>query len=247
MLARASGLPSRLALGYLPGVRDPLSGAYMVREKDAHAWAEVFFEDKGWVPIDSAPRPDITLLSNNQSGVGYLFQGGLGEKAYRAVKAAPAQAAQTIPNLMQHQGLWSTAGVLFFITSVALGWRRFQVRARRRSPGRRWLSYSPLSGDERCEVLKLYRRAEKLLRQRGAEQRQPWQTVGEYSRLAAAGNGEVQSQLDWFTGAARQAAYNPDQLPPGLAAEAQQRLERLRVELRGRHEFKMMECYTNSM
>jgi transglutaminase-like putative cysteine protease len=37
MLARASGLPSRLAVGYLPGVRDPLSGAYMVRKKDAHA------------------------------------------------------------------------------------------------------------------------------------------------------------------------------------------------------------------
>ncbi len=43
LLARASGLPARLALGYLPGVRDPLSGAHMVRVKDAHAWSEIYF------------------------------------------------------------------------------------------------------------------------------------------------------------------------------------------------------------
>ena len=60
MLTRAAGLPARLATGYLPGIRDPLSGAFMVRESDAHAWAEVFFEGQGWVPIDSAPRPELT-------------------------------------------------------------------------------------------------------------------------------------------------------------------------------------------
>jgi transglutaminase-like putative cysteine protease len=231
MLARASGLPSRLALGYLPGARDPLSGAYMVREKDAHAWAEVYFEDRGWVPIDSAPRPDITLLSNTGPGVGYLFQGGFGEKAYQAVKATPVQAAQTIPDLMDHQGLWTAGGVLFFVVSVALGWRRFRSRSQRCSPDHRWLVYSPLFGDERRQVLKLYRRAEKLLRQKGSVQRLPWQTMGEYTRVAA-GNEEARNQLAWFTAAAQQAAYNPDQLPPGLAAEAQQRLARLKTAMK---------------
>jgi hypothetical protein len=223
------------ALDYLPGARDPLSGAYMVREKDAHAWAEVFFEDQGWVPIDSAPRPDITLLFNTESGVSYLFQGGFGEKAYRAVKAAPGQAAETIPDLMDHQGLWAAGGALFLVASVAMGWRRFQSRGRRRTDrGRGWLSYSSLSGEERREVLKLYRRAEKLLsRHIGTAQRRPWQTVGEYSSLATAGSGEAQAQLAWFTGAAWQAAYNPDALPPGLAAQGQQRLRRLRGVLGG--------------
>jgi transglutaminase-like putative cysteine protease len=223
------------ALDYLPGARDPLSGAYMVREKDAHAWAEVFFEDQGWVPIDSAPRPDITLLFNTESGVSYLFQGGFGEKAYRAVKAAPGQAAETIPDLMDHQGLWAAGGALFLVASVAMGWRRFQSRGRRRTDrGRGWLSYSSLSGEERREVLKLYRRAEKLLsRHIGTAQRRPWQTVGEYSSLATAGSGEAQAQLAWFTGAAWQAAYNPDQLPPGMASEAQQRLARLKEAFRG--------------
>jgi hypothetical protein len=125
MLARASGLPARLAVGYLPGIRDPLSGAYMMRERDAHAWAEVYFEDQGWVPIDSAPRPDITLLFNTDAGVGYLFQGGFGEQAFQAVKAAPGKVAETVPDLLDNQALWGGGAALFFLGSLALGWRRF--------------------------------------------------------------------------------------------------------------------------
>lgn len=150
MLARASNLPSRLAVGYLPGIRDPLSGAYMVRERDAHAWAEVYFEDQGWVPIDSAPRPDITLLFNTEAGVGYLFQGGFGEQAFQAVKAAPGKAAEAVPALLGNQALWGGGAALFFIGSLALGWRRFQGIGRRRRDG--WdsgLAYSSLSGEER--------------------------------------------------------------------------------------------------
>ena len=59
MLARAAGLPARLATGYLPGERDLLSGAYAVRDGDAHAWAEILFEKHGWVPFDGTERPDL--------------------------------------------------------------------------------------------------------------------------------------------------------------------------------------------
>jgi transglutaminase-like putative cysteine protease len=55
LLARGAGIAARLVTGYLPGQFDPLSGTYMVRESDRHAWAEVFFSNSGWVPFDSAP------------------------------------------------------------------------------------------------------------------------------------------------------------------------------------------------
>lgn len=74
MLARGAGLPARMAIGYLPGVRDPLSGAFLVRESDAHAWAEVYFEKQGWVPFDSAPRTDVMLRSQSTSRFQRLFQ-----------------------------------------------------------------------------------------------------------------------------------------------------------------------------
>jgi hypothetical protein len=235
MLARASGLPARLAVGYLPGIRDPLSGAYMVRERDAHAWAEVYFEDQGWVPIDSAPRPDITLLFNTDAGVGYLFQGGFGERAFQAVKAAPGKVAETVPDLLDNQALWSGGAALFFLASLALAWRRFQGMGRRRREG--WgsgLAYSYLSGEERRELLQLYRQVKKLLRRRGAEERMPWQTVGEYTALAAGDNQEAQAQLSWFADTVRRAAYNPDKLPAGLVAEGRQRLARLKGHCRRR-------------
>lgn len=236
MLARATGLPARLTTGYLPGIRDPLSGAYMVRESDAHAWAEVFFEGQGWVPIDSAPRPDITLLFNTDSGVGYLFQGGFGEKAFQAAKSTPSMLAENLPNLMDSQAWWIGGAVSFFVMSVALSWRRFQGLGRRRRNNRRpvGLVYSLLPGGERRKVLKLYRKTEKLLRRYiDAEEREPWQTVGEYYRWADAGDSELLDQVSWFTRAVWQVAYNPDDLPAGLAAEGKERLSRLKAELKG--------------
>ncbi len=40
VLATAAGLDARLVTGYLPGEFDPLSGSYVVRKTDAHAWTE---------------------------------------------------------------------------------------------------------------------------------------------------------------------------------------------------------------
>jgi len=242
MLARASGLSSRLAMGYLPGVRDPLSGAYMVRESDAHAWAEVYFEGQGWVPIDNAPRPDIKLLFDEGGGTGFLLQGGAGEKAFQAVQATPGKVAETIPGLVNNQALWAGSAVLFFIVSVALSWRRFRwLGRRRRDAADSGLAYSLLSGDERREVLKLYRRVEKLLRRHlDVGQRESWQTVGEHNQWLTAGGTDLQEQVlqeqvSWFTSAVWQVAYNPEDVPSGLGAEARQRLERLKRALRIHH------------
>ena len=79
MLARASGLPARLAVGYLPGVRDHLSGAYKVRQSDAHAWAEVYFADHGWVPFDSSPRGSLASVAARVTKAGYFFNAGVGD------------------------------------------------------------------------------------------------------------------------------------------------------------------------
>ena len=94
LLARASGLSSRLALGYRPGFRDPLSGALVVRESDLHAWAEIFFVDHGWVPFDSTPPPDQSLAGGGVSPVGKLFQRGAGDQVSEVVRAVPSRLAE---------------------------------------------------------------------------------------------------------------------------------------------------------
>lgn len=50
-LMRAAGVPARVVLGYLGGEKHT-SGYYIVRQYDAHAWAEVWLDGQGWVRVD---------------------------------------------------------------------------------------------------------------------------------------------------------------------------------------------------
>lgn len=51
-LARAAGIPSRVVTGYQGGELNPINGYFLVRQSDAHAWSEVWLEDRGWVRVD---------------------------------------------------------------------------------------------------------------------------------------------------------------------------------------------------
>ncbi|MCA1798136.1 MAG: DUF3488 and transglutaminase-like domain-containing protein [Xanthomonadaceae bacterium] len=51
-VARAAGIPARVVLGYHGGELNPVGNYLIVRQSDAHAWVEVYFEDEGWVRVD---------------------------------------------------------------------------------------------------------------------------------------------------------------------------------------------------
>jgi transglutaminase-like putative cysteine protease len=56
LLARAAGLPSRVAIGYTAGY---LAGDYRsISTQDAHAWVEMYFPGQGWTQFDATPLPD---------------------------------------------------------------------------------------------------------------------------------------------------------------------------------------------
>jgi protein-glutamine gamma-glutamyltransferase len=60
LLARAAGIPARVVTGYQGGEYNPMSGYLLIRQSDAHAWSEVWLEDRGWVRVDptAAIAPD---------------------------------------------------------------------------------------------------------------------------------------------------------------------------------------------
>jgi hypothetical protein len=70
VLARNAGIPARLATGFVPGDRDPLTGRFVVREKHAHAWAEVFFPGIGWQGFD--PTAHVPLAGDAKPGGSWL-------------------------------------------------------------------------------------------------------------------------------------------------------------------------------
>lgn len=52
ILMRASGVPARIVTGYQGGERNAVDGFWIVRQSDAHAWAEVWLAGQGWVRVD---------------------------------------------------------------------------------------------------------------------------------------------------------------------------------------------------
>jgi len=51
-LMRAAGVPARVVTGYQGGEVNPVGNYLIVRQNDAHAWAEVWLQGRGWVRID---------------------------------------------------------------------------------------------------------------------------------------------------------------------------------------------------
>jgi protein-glutamine gamma-glutamyltransferase len=51
-LMRAGGVPARVVTGYLGGEWNPIGSYFVVRQSDAHSWAEVWLENRGWTRVD---------------------------------------------------------------------------------------------------------------------------------------------------------------------------------------------------
>jgi transglutaminase-like putative cysteine protease len=52
LLMRAAGIPARVVTGYQGGEVNPLDGELVVRQADAHAWAEIWVAGRGWTRVD---------------------------------------------------------------------------------------------------------------------------------------------------------------------------------------------------
>lgn len=94
VLMRAAGVPARVVTGYQGGKVNPLDGFLVVRQRDAHAWAEVWIDERGWVRVDptaavapsrvergleaaipTAAAPFAGFALDEDSGLGRLVRG----------------------------------------------------------------------------------------------------------------------------------------------------------------------------
>ncbi len=55
LMLRYLGIPSRVAVGFGSGHYDRKKGEWIVSDRDAHMWVEVWFHGWGWLPFDPTP------------------------------------------------------------------------------------------------------------------------------------------------------------------------------------------------
>jgi transglutaminase-like putative cysteine protease len=127
LLARSLGIPARIVLGYRVGERNPYLSHYVVRQKNAHAWAEAFVRADGngaWTTYDPTPMGELGQdLPHDERGV-------------RAVVEAMAVAWERTEVWFTRRSVfeYGAAAILGVVVFAAQRWLRTR-RERRARPG----------------------------------------------------------------------------------------------------------------
>ncbi len=189
---RAAGVPARVVTGYQGGEFNPVDGTLVVRQSDAHAWAEVWLAGRGWQRVDptaaSFPRRIdegiARALPEGEAMPMMLRQNFeiLRSLRYRweAISNGWNQwvlgyNAQRQLDLMRSLGLpdadWrQLAGLLAACASAGLLWLGLRL----------WPRHARLDALDRC-----WRHLCRKLARRGVRH-QSWEAPGDFARRAAA-------------------------------------------------------------
>lgn len=95
VLMRSAGIPARVVTGYQGGEWNEVGEYWIVRQRDAHAWAEVWLDGQGWVRIDptAAVAPerieagmDVALPASAGDTLLGMKPGGTMSRAWRRLR-----------------------------------------------------------------------------------------------------------------------------------------------------------------
>jgi transglutaminase-like putative cysteine protease len=133
VLARLSGVPARLAVGYASGLYDAQTDRYIITEMDAHSWPEVYFPGLGWIPFEPTPARLVPQRTSTAELPYGMTEPDLGWAGLDADLAELRQLGATQAGAAARE-LWSrrAAGLLGLL--LAFG----QVLAWRKIAGGRW-------------------------------------------------------------------------------------------------------------
>jgi transglutaminase-like putative cysteine protease len=210
VMLRTLGIPSRVVTGFQSGYYNDVSGLYVIRASDAHAWVEAWFEDLGWVTFDPTPAGARKNEGSLSDRIGMYFDAAdslwsqwvvaydLGHQAQLAARVAsalrkwnrPAEGsgarwgANLIP-LAKRWGGWVTAfGLLAAI--LAMGGPAWLRAARCKAAVRR----ISRQGGSPTDAAILYRRMLDTLERRGYE-KPLWFTPAEFARQLPPDEGRL--------------------------------------------------------
>ncbi|MBY0010881.1 DUF4129 domain-containing transglutaminase family protein [Paenibacillus typhae] len=210
-MARSLDIPARWVKGYAPGEQGQLpdnlmmQGAannnYTITNADAHSWAEVYFGDYGWVPVEATPGFTVPLLTQSEEQIPEEQEQEEEEVAEPVQTPAQADSGSNL-----HIGAWVVAGA----AAILLLWAGYQLWLHRLSL--RFLLERLRNGRPLTPVQKVVAETERwvrYVRRKGMlkeEHETLREAVGRWSR-------ETPQAADSFTSLLRlfeQAKYSPD-------------------------------------
>lgn len=124
MLARAQGIPARMAIGFLPG---QLSGErYIVRASDAHAWPELYFQGYGWLRFEPTPGarsgtpPPYAVLGADSGSTGGGREVSDTNTASGGASASSTSTTATAAPVRPQESFLDSLGHVFSVRNVVL-------------------------------------------------------------------------------------------------------------------------------
>ena len=204
VMLRAQGIPSRVAAGFQSGYFNDVSGLYVVRASDAHAWVEAWIDDAsggGWTTFDPTPpvasagraglfsRLNMYLDAADHAWQEWVVSYDLGHQVAMAARfeaalrnwnrtGSPSNGNWTARVLsgLTTVGIAALAAVLL-IAVLALFGPRYLREWRRKVRLRQIIR----SGGSPSDASVLYQRMLEMLARRGF-QKPPWFTPTEFAR-----------------------------------------------------------------
>ncbi len=239
VMLRSIGIPARVAVGYGTGHWDNGRKQWVVLDRDAHSWVEVWFPGRGWLPFDptpgrSAPNPASVSSPDYAPSAFDIDLGGIEKAAVAPTAPDPGpQPEDPAPEQPQPQeeaassssggdgggSPWPWALLALVVPVVAVPAARAARRARARG-----------HGDERTRVIAAARDLEGSLRALGWEPPSagtPTERAADVLRMTGVDPSDLY-------GRAARARYGDGPLPAGSGEAAWREAGRLRRAIRRR-------------
>jgi transglutaminase-like putative cysteine protease len=224
LLLRMNGIPSRVVLGYLPRSQNWISGWYDIRARDAHAWTEAWFPDRGWMQFDATPAATLSappawldwLQELDSAWYGYVI--GFDTASQSALAANLVGTANRILQGLQSQT--GTAVRVGFVLLLAIaGWAVFRNFPISWGIGRPRKTSQVFAGHAYGRMLHALARQHVL--------RQPSQTPMELLAILPDCCRDLQPEIELITQEFCAVKYGQQQLSPDRLQAIDQALKRI--------------------
>jgi transglutaminase-like putative cysteine protease len=135
-LMRAAGIPARVVTGYQGGELNPIGNYLIVRQRDAHAWSEVWLDGHGWTRVDPtaavAPERIDLSIDNRQQDIGDAVRFELPQAAWLAALWRETHFAWDALNNKWNQwvlsyGVERQADLLGWLSLGGLSWQNMAI------------------------------------------------------------------------------------------------------------------------